>query len=68
MRAVKPFHYQATFDRKRFAGNSWMAADGLSGLDASINVAGRPHAVKSISELTTELVDWTFKTNVYAMF
>jgi NAD(P)-dependent dehydrogenase (short-subunit alcohol dehydrogenase family) len=43
------------------------AADGLGGLDTLVNVAGRQHAVKSISELTTELVDWTFKTNFYAM-
>lgn len=41
---------------------------GLGGLDTLVNVAGRQHAVKSISELTTELVDWTFKTNFYAMF
>jgi NAD(P)-dependent dehydrogenase (short-subunit alcohol dehydrogenase family) len=40
----------------------------LGGLDTLVNVAGRQHAVKSIAELTTELVDWTFKTNVYALF
>jgi NAD(P)-dependent dehydrogenase (short-subunit alcohol dehydrogenase family) len=44
------------------------AADGLGGLDTLVNVAGRQHAVKSIAELTTELVDWTLKTNVYALF
>jgi NAD(P)-dependent dehydrogenase (short-subunit alcohol dehydrogenase family) len=44
------------------------AVNGLGGLDILVNVAGRQHAVKSISELTTELVDWTFKTNFYAMF
>ena len=44
------------------------AVTGLGGLDTLVNVAGRQHAVKSISELTTELVDWTFKTNFYAMF
>jgi NAD(P)-dependent dehydrogenase (short-subunit alcohol dehydrogenase family) len=44
------------------------AVDGLGGLDTLVNVAGRQHAVKSIAELTTELVDWTFKTNFYAMF
>ncbi len=44
------------------------AVNGLGGLDTLVNVAGRQHAVKSISELTTELVDWTFKTNFYAMF
>jgi NAD(P)-dependent dehydrogenase (short-subunit alcohol dehydrogenase family) len=41
---------------------------GLGGLDTLLNVAGRQHAVKSIADLTTELVDWTFKTNFYAMF
>lgn len=40
----------------------------LGGLDTLVNVAGRQHAVKSIADLTTELVDWTFKTNFYAMF
>ena len=40
----------------------------LGGLDTLVNVAGRQHAVKSIDEMTTELFDWTFKTNVYAMF
>lgn len=44
------------------------AALGLGGLDTLVNVAGRQHAVKSIADLTTELVDWTFKTNFYAMF
>ncbi len=33
------------------------AADGLGGLDTLVNVAGRQHAVKSIAELTTELVE-----------
>ncbi|MBV9027985.1 MAG: SDR family oxidoreductase [Candidatus Eremiobacteraeota bacterium] len=44
------------------------AVSGLGGLDTLVNVAGRQHAVKSIADLTTELVDWTFKTNFYAMF
>ncbi|MBV8531514.1 MAG: SDR family oxidoreductase [Candidatus Eremiobacteraeota bacterium] len=44
------------------------AVRGLGGLDTLINVAGRQHAVKSITDLTTELIDWTFKTNFYAMF
>ncbi|MFL9826739.1 SDR family oxidoreductase [Rhodoplanes sp. SY1] len=30
--------------------------------------ARREHALDSISELTTELLDWTLKTNIYAMF
>ncbi|MBV8333279.1 MAG: SDR family oxidoreductase [Candidatus Eremiobacteraeota bacterium] len=44
------------------------AAKQLGGLDTLVNVAGRQHAVKSIADLTTEEFDWTFKTNVYAMF
>lgn len=44
------------------------AASALGGLDTLVNVAGRQHAVGSIGELTTELLDWTFKTNVYALF
>lgn len=44
------------------------SVSGLGGLDTLVNVAGRQHAVQSIAELTTELVDWTFKTNFYAMF
>ncbi|MBV8116893.1 MAG: SDR family oxidoreductase [Candidatus Eremiobacteraeota bacterium] len=44
------------------------AVRGLGGLDTLVNVAGRQHAVKEIADLTTELVDWTIKTNFYAMF
>ena len=44
------------------------AVSGLGGLDTLVNVAGRQHAVKSIADLTTELIDWTMKTNVYALF
>jgi NAD(P)-dependent dehydrogenase (short-subunit alcohol dehydrogenase family) len=40
----------------------------LGGLDVLVHVAGRQQAHKSIDELTSELFDWTFKTNVYAMF
>ncbi|MBV8489953.1 MAG: SDR family oxidoreductase [Candidatus Eremiobacteraeota bacterium] len=44
------------------------AVNGLGGIDTLVNVAGRQHAVKSIEDLTTELFDWTVKTNLYAMF
>jgi NAD(P)-dependent dehydrogenase (short-subunit alcohol dehydrogenase family) len=44
------------------------AVDGLGGLDILVNFAGRQHAVQSLADLTTELFDWTLKTNVYAMF
>lgn len=44
------------------------AAGGLGGLDLLANVAGRQHAIPSIDQLTTELFDWTLKTNLYALF
>jgi NAD(P)-dependent dehydrogenase (short-subunit alcohol dehydrogenase family) len=44
------------------------AVEGLGGLDILVNFAGRQHAVQSLADLTTELFDWTLKTNVYAMF
>lgn len=44
------------------------AANEMGGLDILVNNAGRQHSVDSLEELTTELFDWTFKTNVYAMF
>lgn len=40
----------------------------LGGLDILVNNAGRQHSVDSILDLTTEQFDWTFKTNVYAVF
>jgi len=40
----------------------------LGGLDILVNNAGRQHSTDSILDLTTEQFDWTFKTNVYAMF
>ncbi|WP_207461177.1 SDR family oxidoreductase [Azospirillum sp. SYSU D00513] len=40
----------------------------LGGLDILVNNAARQHSVPSILELTTEQLDETFKTNVYAMF
>jgi NAD(P)-dependent dehydrogenase (short-subunit alcohol dehydrogenase family) len=40
----------------------------LGGLDILVSNAARQHAVSELSELTTELIDWTLKTNLYAMF
>ncbi len=40
----------------------------LGGLDILVNNAARQHQVPSIMDLTTELFDWTMKTNLYAMF
>jgi len=40
----------------------------LGGLDILVNCAGRQQAHASIAELTTEQFDWTYKTNVYALF
>ncbi len=44
------------------------AVSQLGGLDIVVNNAGRQHAVASLTDLTTDLFDWTLKTNVYAMF
>ncbi len=44
------------------------AVSSLGGLDIVISNAGRQHQVESILDLTTELFDWTMKTNVYAPF
>ena len=40
----------------------------LGGLDILVNNAARQQSHDSILDLTTEQFDWTFKTNVYAMF
>lgn len=40
----------------------------LGGLDIVVNNAARQQSTESILDLTTEQFDWTFKTNVYAMF
>jgi NAD(P)-dependent dehydrogenase (short-subunit alcohol dehydrogenase family) len=40
----------------------------LGGLDILVSNAGRQHQVESIAEMTTELFDWTMKTNLYAPF
>jgi NAD(P)-dependent dehydrogenase (short-subunit alcohol dehydrogenase family) len=44
------------------------AARELGGLDILVNNAAKQHSVDSITDLTTEQFDATFKTNVYAMF
>jgi hypothetical protein len=44
------------------------AVQQLGGLDTLIHVAGRQQSHDSIADLTTEQFDWTFKTNVYALF
>jgi len=44
------------------------AVSQLGGLDILVNNAGRQHSLPSILDLTTELFDWTLKTNLYAMF
>ena len=44
------------------------AVDSLGGLDILVSNAGRQHAVQSILDMTTELFDWTMKTNIYAPF
>jgi NAD(P)-dependent dehydrogenase (short-subunit alcohol dehydrogenase family) len=40
----------------------------LGGLDILVSNAARQHQVPSILEMTTELFDWTMKTNIYAPF
>jgi NAD(P)-dependent dehydrogenase (short-subunit alcohol dehydrogenase family) len=40
----------------------------LGGLDILVNNAGRQHSADSILDITTEQFEWTYKTNVYAMF
>src|SRR3954462_6796036 len=43
------------------------AVQGLGGVDILVNNAARQHALPEISQITTELLDWTLKTNVYAL-
>ncbi len=40
----------------------------LGGLDVLVNHAGEQHVVDSIEEITTEQLERTFRTNVFAMF
>ena len=44
------------------------AARELGGLDIIVSNAGRQHAQNSITDISTQQFDDTFKTNVYAMF
>jgi NAD(P)-dependent dehydrogenase (short-subunit alcohol dehydrogenase family) len=44
------------------------AVDELGGLDILVNNAARQQARESILDITTEDMDWTFKTNLYALF
>jgi len=44
------------------------AVRGLGGLDILVLNAARQHAVEHIEDLTTDLFDWTMKTNIYAPF
>jgi NAD(P)-dependent dehydrogenase (short-subunit alcohol dehydrogenase family) len=40
----------------------------LGGLDILANIAGKQVALENIADITTDQLDQTFKTNVYAMF
>jgi NAD(P)-dependent dehydrogenase (short-subunit alcohol dehydrogenase family) len=44
------------------------AVNDLGGLDILVNNAARQHVHESIMEITTEDLDWTFRTNLYALF
>ncbi|MGJ0510629.1 MAG: SDR family oxidoreductase [Methylocystis sp.] len=44
------------------------AVNELGGLDILVNNAARQQARASILEITTEDLDWTFRTNLYALF
>jgi NAD(P)-dependent dehydrogenase (short-subunit alcohol dehydrogenase family) len=44
------------------------SASELGGIDILVSNAGRQHQVESILDITTELFDWTMKTNIYAPF
>ena len=44
------------------------AVKALGGLDILVNNAGRQHSAPSILDITSSEFDWTYKTNVYAMF
>ena len=44
------------------------AAKALGGLDILVSNAARQQPQKTLADITTEAFDWTFKTNVYAMF
>lgn len=40
----------------------------FGGIDIVVSNAGRQHEMESILDITTELFDWTMKTNIYAPF
>ena len=68
-RAAKPWRCRATSATEAFCQR--LVADAvreLGGLDILVSNAARQHSHASIAELTSEQFDWTFKTNVYAMF
>jgi NAD(P)-dependent dehydrogenase (short-subunit alcohol dehydrogenase family) len=44
------------------------AVQQLGGIDILVNVAGKQQEVQSITDLTSQQFDETFKTNVYALF
>ncbi len=44
------------------------AVQRLGGLDILVNNAARQQSHESLADITTEQFDWTFKTNVYALF
>ena len=44
------------------------AVSELGGLDIVVSNAARQHQVQSLLDMTTELFDWTIKTNLYAPF
>ena len=44
-----------------------IAVEELGGLDLIANVAGRQQFVKDLADLTTQSLDQTFRTNVYAL-
>jgi len=44
------------------------AIAGLGGLDILVSNAGRQQSVPDLMNLTTEMFDWTMKTNIYAPF
>jgi NAD(P)-dependent dehydrogenase (short-subunit alcohol dehydrogenase family) len=43
------------------------AAGRLGGLDILVNNAARQQSLPDLAQLTTEQLDWTLKTNIYAM-
>lgn len=44
------------------------AVTAMGGLDILVSNAGRQHSVPNLLDLTTDLFDWTMKTNIYAPF